>query len=65
MFVVNAGAEDDVGEGVGDVDHESFAGSFWISIEDSLDLFPGLSAPVSCGCLSLCEVKGKSEILIG
>ena len=61
MFVVNAGAEDDVGQGIGDMRKESFADPLRIGIEEFLDVFASLSAPVTCSILSLCTAKGTSD----
>ena len=62
MFVVNAGAEDDIGQGIGDMHGESFADSVRMRIEELLDVFASLSTPVTCGILSLCKIKGVSDI---
>ena len=61
MLVVNAGAEDDIGQGIGDVHDESFADAIWIGIEEFLYLFTGLGAPVARNCLVLCKAKGMSD----
>jgi len=59
VFVVNAGAEDDIGQGVGDMHNESLADIFWVRIEDFLDVFASLSAPVTRSNLSFCTKKKK------
>ena len=56
-LVVNAGTEDDVHQGIGDMPNESLADTIWIGIKDLLDMFMSLSAPVARNGLLHCTTK--------
>jgi hypothetical protein len=65
VFVVNAGAEDDIGKGLGDMRNESLADIVRIGIEEFLNVFASLSAPVTRSDLSLCtKKKGTLDIRV-